>query len=371
MAKDVTKLQRKIVDAATVISEVACEDPEFLHAVLCQVSLPRNPTKDRTFSRTSGNVSVQIRAGDYFDGLKWVPQTLPSGTRPRLVLIHACSEAVRTRSPNIEIGDSVSDFLRQLKIDTDGRTMKYFRREMMALSVCEMSFAWRAGDELVQTKAPPIRKFSAWMVDDGQQRCMWPGHMKLDSEFFETLLEHAVPLDPRAITALKGSSLALDTYTWLAHRLCRVRAPKGTMVSWNNLHQQFGQEYGSVKKFKQSFLHALRQAHTVYKDAKIEQVRGGLLLKSSPPPIAKRSVVVALPAPAATPAAAKPNAVPAPRTWVSEDALDKVRTAAPGWDRQWLLARYQEWTKGKPTPANIDAAFLGWAKKFTKGKGPV
>lgn len=38
--------------------------------------------------------------------------------------------------------------------------------------------------------------------------------MKLDSEFFDTLLKHAVPLDPRAIGALKGSSLALDAYTW-------------------------------------------------------------------------------------------------------------------------------------------------------------
>jgi hypothetical protein len=47
-----------------------------------------------------------------------------------------------------------------------------------------------------------------------------------------------------------------------------------------------------------------------------------------------------------------------------------VRDIAPGWDRQWLLMRYQESTKGKPSPANIDAAFLGWAKKFTKGKRP-
>ena len=30
-----------------------------------------------------------------------------------------------------------------------------------------------------------------------------------------------------------------------------------------------------------------------------------------------------------------------------------------------------EWTKGKPALANIDAAFLGWAQKFTKGKRPT
>jgi hypothetical protein len=228
------------------------------------------------------------------------------------------------------------EFLRQLKIDTDGRTMKYFRREMMTLSVCEMTFAWKSGDEVVQTKAPPIRTFHAWMVDDGKQRCLWPGQMKLDNEFFETLLAHAVPLDPRAIGALKGSSLALDTYAWLAQRLCRIRTPKGIMVSWQNLHDQFGAEYASVKKFKQSFLHALRQAHAVYKHAKIEQVRGGLLLQSSPPPIARKSVVVALSAP--------PKPAVLPRRYVSEDALDQVRKIAPGWDRQALLAKYEKRT---------------------------
>lgn len=92
------------------------------------------------------------------------------------------------------------------------------------------------------------------------------------------------------------------------------------------------------------------------------------MLYSSPPPIARQSVVVALPAPLPKAKALIPGA---PRSWVSEDALDRVRAAAPGWDRQWLLAKYQEWTKGKPLPANIDAAFIGWAKKFTKGKRPA
>lgn len=400
----VSKLDRKISLAASTIGDVECTEPEFLHSVLCQVSLPRNPTKERVFVRTSGAVSVQLKAGDYFNGIAWTPQPLPSGTRPRLVLIHACSEAVRTQSPNVEIGDSVSDFLRQLNVDTDGRTMKYFRREMMALSVCEMSIAWRSGDEIVQTKAPPIRRFNAWMVDDGQQRCMWPGQMKLDSEFFESLLEHAVPLDPRAISSLKTSSLALDAYTWLAHRLCRIRQSNGVMVSWANLHQQFGQEYASVKKFKERFLHSLGQAAAVYKAARIEQVRGGLRLKPSPPPIARKGVVVALPAfenlksitgnqtPAmattdtpdgqppfvhgnirvrSEPPPLPPKAAVLPQApLISEDALAAVRSVAPGWDKYFLAARYTEWMKGREHPKNPDAAFLGWAKRFTKGKPP-
>jgi hypothetical protein len=55
--------------------------------------------------------------------------------------------------------------------------------------------------------------------------------------------------------------------------------------------------------------------------------------------------------------------------YVSGGALDKVRAIAPGWDRQALLAKFLAWT-GAKTAENMDAAFLGWAKKFTRGKPP-
>jgi len=43
------------------------------------------------------------------------------------------------------------------------------------------------------------------------------------------------------------------------------------------------------------------------------------------------------------------------------DAPDKVRNAAFGWDRQWLLTSTRD-DQGNPAMANIDAAFLGWVR---------
>jgi hypothetical protein len=60
-----------------------------------------------------------------------------------------------------------------------------------------------------------------------------------------------------------------------------------------------------------------------------------------------------------------------PRRYVSENALDELRTIAPHWDRQYLLAKYMAWIEGKEQLRNIDRAFIGWAKKFTKGKPPA
>lgn len=53
--------------------------------------------------------------------------------------------------------------------------------------------------------------------------------------------------------------------------------------------------------------------------------------------------------------------------FVTEDALDQVRTAAPGWDRQFLLRKFMDW-EGSRSAANMDAAFLGWVRAFTKGR---
>ena len=92
--------------------------------MLCQLGLPRNSTASRTFERTSGRASLRLQAGSVYDGLKWNDQPLPSGTRPRLVLINLCSEAVRTQNPDVDIGGSVREFLRRLGIDAGGESMR-------------------------------------------------------------------------------------------------------------------------------------------------------------------------------------------------------------------------------------------------------
>jgi hypothetical protein len=55
---------------------------------------------------------------------------------------------------------------------------------------------------------------------------------------------------------------------------------------------------------------------------------------------------------------------------ITEDGLDRLRDACPGWDRQWLLLRYLEFMAGKPAPKNADASLVAWGRKFTKGKAP-
>lgn len=254
----------------------------FQHAILAQVGLPRSRVSGSSFQRTSGNASLLVSAGQMWNGKRWVPQPVPYGVKPRLALIHVCSEAIRRRNAVVDVGGSVREFLHSMGLGDSGKEYAAFRRQMMALAACEM----RLGFQDWTLKCSPIDGFNAWLGDTGEQHSMWSGIIRLSAPFYETLSKHAVPLDNRAVASLRSSALAIDVYTWLAHRLWRV-GPTPVKVTWHHLHEQFGQEFVEIKDFKRRMLVALRAALAVYPDAKVAQVSGGLLLSESKPPVAR------------------------------------------------------------------------------------
>lgn len=370
------------------LPEVNADDPQFLHALLCQLGLPRKPTEARVFERRSGAAGMVLEAGRAFNGTQFIPQPLPSGTRPRLVLIHVCSEAVRTKQRQIDVGHSARDFLRQLRIDEGGRNMKAFRAQMLALSVCRMTLGWLGGDGKVsQVECPPVDKFDAWLVDDGGQKALWPGVIELSERFAETLREHAVPLAPEAIARLQHRALALDAYTWLAHRLCRVRQNDGVFISWQNLRDQFGQEYGGkygLKEFQREFSSALLEAHGAYPEGDFDVVVGGVRLFPSPPPVKKTMAVVKLPrALEAAEHLPEYKLLDGRAEWadcgdrlkelhIDYKAYEDLTLAAPGWDRNVIVNCYYVMLGRRRSTAgrNPTLAFEGWVRRRYRGKRP-
>jgi hypothetical protein len=278
----------RIIKLGNEIAERPPERPDYLHSVLCQVGLPRRKIAGDTFERTNGNASLLIEAGKLWNGKEWLPQPLPYGTRPRLALVHLSSEAVRTKSATVDVGHSVREFLLRLEIGTGGEEYANFGRQMRALAACRMSL----GVGLETLDAKPIKRFSAWANQSTNQRALWPGVIELTPEFYASLADSAVPLDARALGALKHSALALDVYSWLAHRLHRIRSQTGIKLSWANLRVQFGQEYRDSKDFKREMAKVLRAVVAVYPDARIEQVIGGLVLMPSRPPVPKTLVQI-------------------------------------------------------------------------------
>lgn len=277
----------KILDSAVSIS---ADEPDlicFQHSVFAQVGLPRSKPNRRVWEQTYQNSIVRLDAGVLFDGKKLVEQPLPYGPKPRIALIHLNSEAIRTNSPQVDVGHSAAEFLRRMGLnDQDGRTYNLFKRQMMALSACRLTIGYTDHGVPTTLSGVPISRFEAWITNDDRQTTLWPGELTLSSDYFESLLEHAVPLDPRAIQGLSGSALALDLYTFLAYRLHSLEKP--LKVPYHRLQEQFGKEYtGEYAQinFKKEFLKALKQVQAVYPAATVRKVTGGLILNPSRPPI--------------------------------------------------------------------------------------
>lgn len=383
----VTVFENRLAEARADIIAAEAERLEYTHAVLAQVGLPRSRTEERTFQRRSGQASIILEAGsapDRFGSFSPVP--LPYGAHPRLLLIHMSSEAVRTKSRVVDVGHSVRSFIDRLGLSYNGRTLRHFKQQIQWLAAMHMTIAFPRDGRVTTAKVDPISKFDGWLSLDPTQKSLWADTIELTEPFYETLLEHAVPLDPRAVGALQGSALALDVYTWLAHRLCRVKEASGTSLYWHSLQEQFGEEYSDRRDFKREFRKALEKALAVYPAAKIESVYGGIKLKSSPPPIHKTQVVITGKFPAALPSAerSKPSretvrnpslAFPMDGTiHYSSPWREIARDHGGGWDIDLIATEFRKFAASKRMPLSsnkIEAAFVNFCTSFVIRRAPI
>jgi Plasmid encoded RepA protein len=280
----------RLIEASERIAAEPPKTYEFQHSVLCQTSLPHRPTAARTWAREQGNVSLRIEAGGVKHGAHWVDLPLPHGEKPRLVLVYLNTEALRARSPLVDVEDSMTAFVRAVGIEPNGAHIRDFKDQMTRLAAATVRFA--VGDEqrTVQGQMQIVEAFDLWWPKDDRQRVMWPSLLCLSDQYFRSLQAHAVPLDPRAIAVLKGSSLCLDVYCWLAQRLHRIHPARSQTISWPALKEQFGADYGRMVDFRAKFVPALRAVWAVYPSAKMEVASDGLTLLHSPPPVPKRRV---------------------------------------------------------------------------------
>lgn len=270
-------------------AEIATHEPTTrdiitFPSIMTQVSLPRSHYDGLEFRRINGEAWINLQAGILDEGSGPIQQPLPYGPIPRLALAWISSYAKRNNTREIYMGSSAAEFLSIIGMESDGRRYSMLRRQMHALAACRMQFGFRGRTFSGQ----PIEQFDAWLPkNNNKRRSLWPGVMTLSEHYYEQLMNSAVPLDNRALLALKGSALALDVYSWLAHRLHRIEG-RGVLLYWKPLREQFGQEYKGrdpSKEFKRSFVRMLNKVKVVYPQANVKQVKGGLLLLTSPPPV--------------------------------------------------------------------------------------
>ncbi len=257
----------------------------FMPRILVLTTLPhRRPTTHR-FERINGRYSLCLDARRSIG--------LPYGLYPRLILIYLATQAVCTKSPEIELGRTPDDLARRLGLTpitgprgTAKRLLDQLHRLVSTRFRWQYSKDFRtqeSGHGLITSSDPTLGLLMACFQ---RRRPTWNPELVLGRQFFQEITRSAVPVDLRAIERLKGSPLAIDIYIWLTYRMSYLRRP--CTIPWKALEDQFGAAYSRSRDFRRSFCTHLHEVAGVYPTVRLRQADTGLLLYPSPPHVHAR-----------------------------------------------------------------------------------
>ena len=290
-----TKAQEKLINASELLTQQPDSfDLAYLARELVQCTLPHSDPGDvPLWSRTNGNVTLIIaRLG--LDEKTLKPIGYPYGSLPRLLLFWMNTEAVQTGKRRIEMGDTFTDFIRQLGLDPSRggarSDTKRLRNQMSRLFSAAIGFQRSLQDGVDQgqrLKRMDVVSDSElwWSPKQPNQVALWGSWIELGERFFEYITRAPVASDMRALRALKRSPLALDLYCWATHKALTVSSKgKSQFVPWIGLQRQFGTDYSSLKNFRQKAVGALKKIEAVYPGLKLQDAEGGIIVHSSSRP---------------------------------------------------------------------------------------
>src|ERR1700709_103459 len=142
----VTKHERQVVEAAYQVLSEDAERMGFTYSGFALTSLPHKPQQSATWRREGHNLTLVLHAG-IDRNEKSVG--LPYGSYARFILLFLQSEAIRTRSREIELGRSMRVWLGSMGLSIGGKTYKKVSEQARRISGCSLTFfADRSGAQI-------------------------------------------------------------------------------------------------------------------------------------------------------------------------------------------------------------------------------
>lgn len=339
----------------------------YMARELVQCTLPHsNPKGVLVHKRIDGNLTLSITAHPEIG--------LPFGTIPRLLMLWVTSEAMRTQNRRLELGNSLSHFLREVGLSPEtGRgkrgDAKRLRDQMVRLFRSRISFEYSektaTGEGLgwVDMSVAP-KGYLWWDFTQPEATTLFESWIELSEDFYKAITANAVPVNLTMAGNLKRSPLALDLFVWTTYRLYRLGEGKQITVSLGDLQKQFGTEYNRSDNFRAALAGAIEKVRSVWEDAPLELSPRGLKLTGIPardlPIQPERSTMFAS-------IRSKSN----PFALSVKDLLTASRHAH-GWEVRAMRREWEQWCKAEGiTPEKPLAHFISFLKQHVKlnGKG--
>jgi hypothetical protein len=251
----------------------------FMARALVQATLPHSKVNGNEFRRTNGLFNLTLLADSKIG--------LPYGVTPRLLLAWISTEAVRTKNRHLVLGRTLANFMEELDlIPSGGRwgTITRLKDQMQRLFASSISCTYDDGKNWAIRNINPISKADLWWdPKNPNQATLFESTLTLNEDFFNEIVSHPIPIDIRALKALKRSPLALDIYCWLTYRNSYLK--KLIVIPWQMLQIQFGSSYATdqqgTRNFKKAFLREFKKVSLIYPKTNLEFLEEGLKLKPS------------------------------------------------------------------------------------------
>ena len=304
-------------------------DPEgaeaaYLARFLIQCTLPHSDPGDvPVWTRRNGLYTLVIQPG--WDVVASQSMGYPFGILPRLLLVWIVTEAKRTHSRKLYLGENLTDFMRELGLDPshggkrgDGERLRIAANRLFSARISFFEHVVTQPAEPQPGKLAIVQPRGDYMYTSDMQvapeRCIqwggkrgrqdqnlnWNSWIEIGEKFYNAIIASTVPCDMRALKILKRSPLALDLYmlcNWIGYNLQKPEK----FIAWTMLAQQMGVDYTDNTNLKKAIKDAIGKVRAAHPGLNVQVLAGysstdpndrkktgGLLIKRSRPAIAPR-----------------------------------------------------------------------------------
>lgn len=277
------------------IEQTGVIDPAFIAREFALMGLPHSdPGELRSYTRRNGRFTLRITADQ--------DSKLPYGVLPRILLVHVATEAVRTKTRFIHLGNNLSELLRKLDMPVSGGprgSITALKEQAWRLFTCEIAVteSMQEGESVGKRMRKMLiaDEIALWWHPKAKdQEALWESYIEVSEKFYDTLIANPVPVDWNTVRQLRKSPLALDLYFWLTHRMSYLN--RRTTIAWagpGSLAEQVGSSYDvntsqGKRDFRKKVTKALRKVVQHYRKVHVETSDTGITLFPSPTHVSKR-----------------------------------------------------------------------------------
>jgi len=180
-ARTLDKLDRQCVETAFAVMSDEEQRVGMTHAGFAMTALPHKAVRDTIWIRQGAGVKLRIESGLGTDDQH---VGLPYGSTARLILLYLQTEAVNTRSREVELGRSMNSWLSKMGIDDGGNNFRLVRQQSLRLSLCRLTF-FSAAEKATYVMNGSFVRSAILPNHDSHQFNLWQEAVRLDEGFYQ------------------------------------------------------------------------------------------------------------------------------------------------------------------------------------------